>query len=136
MNNQAQEAAMSLPEYEDFVYSSCLADKRDSISEWKKTHQNQRKICSYLDKTEKLRFIGEDTDLTLNIEGRKWINCGGDKNMPDGEVFTGPGETSAEGTIRFCLPRNLFRKRSGRHLARTIRALLSKAYNHIVSVAI
>lgn len=102
--SQAQEAAMAMPEYEDFVYSSCLVDKEDPIAEWKKIAREQDKMCNFLDKASNVRFVGEDTDLTLNVEGRKWINCSGKKNMPDGEVFTGPVEDSADGTIRFTFP--------------------------------
>jgi len=48
--------------------------------------------------------VGEDTDLTLSVEGRKWINSDGKRNMPSGEVFTAPVENSANGTIRFTYP--------------------------------
>jgi aminopeptidase len=101
---QAQEAAMSLEEYENFVYSSCFADKEDPIAEWKKIHKQQERICEFLDKASEIRMVGEDTDLAFNVAGRKWINCDGKENMPDGEVFTGPVENSANGTIRFTFP--------------------------------
>jgi aminopeptidase len=101
---EAQEAAMALPEYEDFVYKSCLVDKADPVEEWKKIRAGQEKICAFLDKSKKIQVIGEDTDLTFNVTGRKWINCSGEKNMPDGEVFTAPIENSADGTIRFTFP--------------------------------
>jgi aminopeptidase len=101
---QAQEAAMALPEYEDFVYSSCFVDREDPIAEWKKVRKDQEKICSFLNRVSAIRFVGEDTDLTLSTKGRKWINCCGEKNMPDGEVFTGPIENSTNGTIRFTYP--------------------------------
>ncbi len=101
---QAQEAGMALEEYENFVYSSCLVDRRDPIAEWKKVRKQQDKICAFLDKVSKIRLVGEDTDLTYSVKGRKWINCSGEKNMPDGEVFTGPLENTAEGTVRFTYP--------------------------------
>ena len=104
INAQAQEAAMSLAEYEDFVYSSCLVDKEDPIAEWKKISQEQERICDFLDKVSKIRMAGEDTNLTFNVEGRKWINSDGKRNMPSGEVFTAPTEDSANGTIRFTYP--------------------------------
>lgn len=100
----AQEAQMSSVEYEKFVFSSCLVDKDNPIEEWKNISQKQQHIVDFLNKTKVLRFIGEDTDLTMNVEGRKWINCDGKKNMPDGEVFTGPLENSAEGRIHFTYP--------------------------------
>jgi aminopeptidase len=104
INSQAQEAAMSLEEYEDFVYSSCMVDKKDPAAEWKKVQREQEKTCAFLNKADKIRVVGEDTDLTFKVKGRKWINCSGQKNMPDGEVFTAPVENSTNGTIRFTFP--------------------------------
>ncbi len=104
INAQAQEAAMSLEEYEDFVYRSCLVDKEDPVAEWRKIHEQQEKVCNFLDQIDEMHVLGEDTDLTFNVKGRKWINCSGKENMPDGEVFTGPIEDSANGTVRFTLP--------------------------------
>jgi len=93
-----------LPEYEDFVYSSCLVDRDDPTAEWMKIRKEQEKICTFLNKASEIHVVGEDTDLTYNVKGRKWINCCGEKNMPDGEVFTGPVENSVNGTIRFTYP--------------------------------
>jgi len=107
---QAQEASMSLAEYEDFVYSSCLVDKEDPIAEWKKIHKQQEKICEFLNQAKEIRIVGEDTDLTFNVKDRKWINCSGEENMPDGEVFTAPLENSANGTIRFTFPGIIYGK--------------------------
>ena len=104
INAQAQEAAMSLAEYEDFVYSSCLVDKENPIAEWKKISQQQEKICRFLDQVGRIRMVGGDTDLTFNVKGRIWINSDGKRNMPSGEVFTAPIENSANGTIRFTYP--------------------------------
>jgi aminopeptidase len=104
VNGQAQEAAMSLSEYEDFVYASCLVNKRDPTAEWKKIEKEQDKICMFLNQKNRIRIVGEDTDLTYSVKGRKWVNCSGIKNMPDGEVFTTPVENSANGTIRFTFP--------------------------------
>jgi aminopeptidase len=101
---QAQEAAMSIEEYEDFVYSSCLVDKKDPVEEWKKIRKKQEKICKFLNKATEIHIEGEDTDLTLNVKGRKWINGSGNLNLPDGELFTGPLENSANGSIRFTYP--------------------------------
>jgi aminopeptidase len=101
---EAQEAAMSLEEYENFVYSSCLLDEEDPVAEWKKTHKQQQKTCDFLNKTDEIHIVGEDTDLTFKAKGRKWINCSGKENMPDGEVFTAPIENSTNGTIRFTFP--------------------------------
>lgn len=104
ITDQAQEASMSLAEYEDFVYNSCMLDKENPVEEWKNVHHKQQRICDFLNAVADLRVVGEDTDLTLNVKGRKWVNASGQKNMPDGELFTGPVENSVEGNVRFTFP--------------------------------
>jgi aminopeptidase len=100
----AQEAEMSQFEYQDFIAKACFLDKQNPVKEWKKLSKTQEKIAQRLNEAKKLRFIGEDTDLKLNVDGRRWVNCDGHLNMPDGEVFTTPIENSAEGHIRFTYP--------------------------------
>jgi aminopeptidase len=104
VNAQAQEAAMSIEEYEDFVYNSCLLNRKDPVKEWKKIEKQQEKTCASMNKTGQIRIVGEDTDLTFSVKGRKWLNCCGKINMPDGEVYTGPVENSINGKIRFTYP--------------------------------
>ena len=89
INDQAQEAAMSLEEYEDFVFSSCLVDEEDPVTEWKKIHKHQEKICEFLNQVSKIHIVGENTDLLLNVRGRKWINCSGKLNMLFDERWAG-----------------------------------------------
>jgi aminopeptidase len=101
---EAQEASMPLEEYEEFVYNSCFIDREDPAAEWRKVHEQQERIGEFLNQASEIRIVGEDTDLTFNVKGRKWINCSGKENMPDGEVFTGPVENSTNGTIRFTYP--------------------------------
>ena len=101
---QAQEASMSLGEYEDFVYSACLVDKRDPIAEWEKVARKQDQMIKRFKDVNKLHFLGLDTDLTMSIKGRGWNNCCGLRNMPDGEIFTSPVENSVNGHIRFTYP--------------------------------
>ncbi len=100
----AQEAGMGTEEYEDFVYGACLLDQKDPIKAWQKISQTQAKIVAYLDAKETIHFTSKDVDLTARVKGRKWINCDGHINMPDGEVFTSPIEDSVDGTIRFSYP--------------------------------
>jgi aminopeptidase len=100
----AQEASMSLMEYEDFVYQACFVKNSDPVAQWKKLSQTQEKIVTYLKDKSLLRIEGEDTDLTASIEGRTWINSDAHRNFPSGELFTGPVEDSVEGTIRFTYP--------------------------------
>jgi aminopeptidase len=103
-NASAQDAEMSLTEYEDFVFNACMVHLKDPIAAWKKVHRKQEKICRFLNKRKKIRVVAKGTDLTMNVEGRKWINCDGKANMPDGEIFTGPIEDSVEGTVSFSFP--------------------------------
>jgi aminopeptidase len=100
----AQEAEMSLFEYQEFVAKACFLDKKDPIKEWKELSRMQENVVKRLNKSKNMRFVGEDTDLRLSVEGRRWFNCDGRVNMPDGEVFTSPIENSAEGQIRFTYP--------------------------------
>jgi aminopeptidase len=104
-NAAAQEAAMSLDEYEDFVFRACFLHKADPVSAWKQISRAQRRIVAALNRIKTLRITGEDTDLRLSVAGRHWVSCDGViGNMPDGEILTSPVEHSAEGTIRFTFP--------------------------------
>ena len=100
----AQEAGMSLAEYEDFVFSATLIDPDDPLAAWQTLGDRIRRLAEWLASARELRILGEGTDLTLSVEGRTWIPCDGLTNLPDGELFTGPVETSAEGVIRFTYP--------------------------------
>jgi len=103
-NAYAQEANMDLFSYADFVNKSLFLDKEDPVGEWRKMQKAQEKIIDHLNKIKNIQVIGEDTDLTLSVDGRKWINCCGYRNLPDGEVYTGPVEDSVNGHIRFTYP--------------------------------
>jgi aminopeptidase len=100
----AQEAEMSLIEYEDFVAKACFLDKEDPAKEWRELSRMHENVVERLNRANNIRLVGEDTDLRLSVEGRTWYNCDGHINMPDGEVFTCPVEDSAEGEIRFTYP--------------------------------
>lgn len=100
----AQEANMGTEEYEAFVYGALLVDKPDPIKEWQKISKKQAKIKAYLDTKETIHFKSNDVDLVAKVKGRKWVNCDGHINLPDGEIFTSPIEDSVEGTIRFSYP--------------------------------
>lgn len=103
-HSDAQEANMSLEEYEDFVYSAIHLDSEDPVAVWKGISQKQDEICRYLEGKKTLHVKSKDTDLRMSIDGRKWINCDCKLNVPDGEVFTTPVENSVEGHIRFSFP--------------------------------
>lgn len=100
----AQDAEMSLSDYEDFVYNACLPDMNDPVGYWQQLSARQQRIVDWLKGKKQVHVIGPETDLRLNIAGRPFINCDGKENMPDGEVFTGPVEDSAEGHVYFSYP--------------------------------
>lgn len=100
----AQDAEMSLPEFEDFVYAATFADEDDPIRAWRSHAQIQERLVVRLRGADEIRIVGEDTDLTMSVKGRTFINSDGRHNMPSGEIFTGPVETSAEGHIRYDFP--------------------------------
>lgn len=102
--SDAQEASMSLSEYEDFVFGAGLLDLEDPVAEWKKISAQQDRWVNYLDTKKELHFISEGTDIKVNVEGRKWINCDGRANFPDGEIFTSPVENGINGYITFSFP--------------------------------
>jgi aminopeptidase len=101
----AQDAEMSLPEYEDFVYGAChVRADEDPVAHWRGTSAVLNARARELETFRELRIIGQDTDLRLGVEGRGWIGADGRLNMPDGEIFTSPLETETEGEIRFSFP--------------------------------
>lgn len=103
-NASAQDAEMSLSEYEEFVFSAAHVDDKNPISFWQTMQKKQDQYIKNLQTKKRVHILAEDTDLTLSIEDRKWINCYGKENFPDGEIFTGPLEHSAEGYIHFSFP--------------------------------
>ncbi|MFA5310005.1 MAG: aminopeptidase [Dehalococcoidales bacterium] len=103
-NAYAQDAEMSLDEYEDFVYSACLGDMNDPIGYWKRFSARQQKVVDWLKGKKNIHVTAPETDLTFSIASRKFINCDGHQNMPDGEVFTGPVEDSMNGHVYFSYP--------------------------------
>ena len=104
----AQDAEMSLAEFEDFVYRACRADEADPIAAWREVSARQQGLVDFLQRRSAIRVVAEGTDLTLSVAGRRWENCDGRMNFPDGEVFTGPVESSANGEIRFSYPACLY----------------------------
>lgn len=100
----AQEAAMSLEEYEDFVYTAGHLDLDDPVAEWVRISAEQEKWVKYLDTKNTLHIISEGTDITVGFKGRKWINCDGRLNFPDGEIFTCPVDDATNGYVTFSFP--------------------------------
>jgi aminopeptidase len=100
----AQEADMSLRDYEDFVYQATFADQDDPVAAWQKIHDEQQEKVYWLAGKKSVVVKGPDVDLSLSIDGRTFINADGENNMPSGEIFTSPVEDSANGWIKFTYP--------------------------------
>ena len=100
----AQDADMSLDDYEDFVYSACFCDKDDPVAEWKRIHDEQQKVVDWLKGKKIVTIKSPNADLTLSVEGRPFINSDGTNNMPSGEVFTAPVEESVNGWVHYTYP--------------------------------
>lgn len=100
----AQDADMSLSDYEEFVYGAGLLDEADPVAAWRKVFSEQQRIADFLTQCDTIRLVGPGTDLTYRVGGRHWVNAAGDRNFPDGEVFTGPIEDSATGHITYSFP--------------------------------
>jgi aminopeptidase len=104
-NAHAQDAEMSLREYEDFVFRAChVAGEEDPVAHWRTVADELAARAAEFADTREIRIVGPDTDLRLGVAGRTWQPSSGTYNMPDGEVFTSPVETETEGEIRFTLP--------------------------------
>jgi len=93
----AQEARMSLDEYEEYLFSACCID-------WEAESRKQNKLKRFVDKADKVRIVSRDTDLVFSIKGLPGIKCDGRFNMPDGEVFTAPVRDSIQGHIAYNCP--------------------------------
>jgi aminopeptidase len=102
----AQEAGMSGADYAAFVNRALFLDRPDPVAAWRELNERQATLVDRLGPAREIRIEAEGTDLRLRVEGRTWINSNGKRNMPSGEVFTGPLEDSAHGTIRFTVPSN------------------------------
>ncbi len=100
----AQNAGMSLRQYEDFLYGACKAHLDDPISAWKQVYEAHERLIDWLKGKERIHVQGEHIDLKLSIKGRIFKNAGGKENYPDGEIFTGPVEDSVNGWVRFTYP--------------------------------
>jgi aminopeptidase len=100
----AQQAGMNIADFEAFVERALFLDQPDPVAAWGELHEFQDALIARLRGAQELRIEAAGTDVTLNVKGRTWVNSDGKRNMPSGEVFTGPHEASANGRIRFGVP--------------------------------
>ena len=101
----AEQAGLPLADYAAFVQSALFLDRpAGPVQAWTELRAFQAKLIKRLAKGRTLRIEAEGTDISLDVTKRDWINSDGKRNMPSGEVFTGPHEASATGHITFDVP--------------------------------
>jgi len=100
----AQRAAMSEAGYAAFVARALFLDRADPTAAWRELSARQSRLVEQLSTARTIRIEAGGTDITLDVTGRTWMNSDGRRNMPSGEVFTGPHERSANGTVHFTVP--------------------------------
>jgi aminopeptidase len=94
VHSAAQDAGMTLAEFEEFIFESVLLD-------WDAEAERMRRLADVFDAAEEVRIVAPGTDLTLSLAGRTGAVDDGHVNMPGGEVFYSPVEDSANGVIEF-----------------------------------
>jgi len=97
----AAQADMGFDEYAGFVRNALFLNQPEPVDAWGGLRAFQAHLIARLSTARELRLEAEGTDLTLAVAGRTWVNSDGRRNMPSGEVFTGPIENSASGHVRF-----------------------------------
>lgn len=93
----AQNAGMSLEEFENFVFGACNLD-------WDKEARKMEKIRKIFQAGKQVHIIGKETDLRIDVKGRKFVSDDGRNNVPGGEIFTSPREKFTEGHIYYDYP--------------------------------
>jgi aminopeptidase len=100
----AQNAGMSLRQYENFVFKACKVDLDDPVAAWGEVYAMHERLIDWLKGKHRLSVRSDHIDLEMVIAGRVFKNAGGKENFPDGEIFTGPVEDSVNGWVRFTYP--------------------------------
>ena len=90
----AQLAGTSTEAFEDFYFDVCNLD-------YSKMSRAMEPLVELMNKTDRVRIVGEGTDLTFSIKGLPAIKCDGERNIPDGEVYTAPVRDSVNGMITY-----------------------------------
>lgn len=100
----AQDAAMTTEAFAEFVFAACKLHAPDPAAAWREVSARQARLIDWLRDKQEIRVTAPDTDLTLAVGSRTWINSDGHRNFPSGEIFTGPIEDSVNGHVRFSYP--------------------------------
>lgn len=103
-HSMAQEADMSLSEYQEFVYGAGMLHLEDPVAFWRKEGERQREIIDWLQGRNQVVIKGNNIDLSFSIKERTFEPADGKFNFPDGEIFTGPVEETAKGFVRYSYP--------------------------------
>ena len=100
----AMDADLATDGFAEFVLDACKLNEPDPAAAWRLQSAEQTRLIGWLDVKKEIHLRSADTDLRVSVEGRRWISADGSRNMPDGEIFTGPVEASVDGTVRFSFP--------------------------------
>ncbi|HET9101904.1 MAG TPA: aminopeptidase [Solirubrobacteraceae bacterium] len=100
----AEQAGMALEPYAEFVTRALFLDRADPAGAWAELSARQDRLIAHLRSAREIHIEADGTDLCLDVTGRTWVNSDGRRNLPSGEVFTGPHEASAQGQVRFTVP--------------------------------
>ncbi|HWI23043.1 MAG TPA: aminopeptidase [Baekduia sp.] len=100
----AQRAGLDLDEYGAFVQRALFLDQEDPVAAWRGLGAFQDTLVASVSKAREIRIEAQGTDLTMSVHKRQWVNSEGKRNMPSGEIFTGPVEESVNGVIEFDIP--------------------------------
>lgn len=107
-SSAAQDAEMGNLEYEEFVLNAGYLNDEFPILSWQTFEKKQDKLIKFLEDKKVLNFkTSEGTDLSVNIEHMKWVNCSGKINFPDGEIYTGPNLKAIDGGVNGVVRRSL-----------------------------
>jgi aminopeptidase len=100
----AQDAEMSLRDFEDFVIGANFLDRPNPVAAWNALEKKHQQLIARLKNADEIRIVGPDTDLRMSVKKRTFISSVATHNVPSGEIFTGPVEDSVEGHIRYDFP--------------------------------
>lgn len=93
----AQQAQMSSEAFEDFYFRVCTMD-------YGRMEEGMEAARRLMESADKVHITGPGTDLSFSIKSMPAIPCGGQYNIPDGEIFTAPVRDSVEGTVSYNAP--------------------------------
>jgi len=97
----AAQAGMSEPDFAAFVERALFLDRPDPVLAWRQLAAFQDRLIERLARAREIRVQADGTDVRFRVTRRTWVNSDGKRNMPSGEVFTGPHEDGVDGRIRF-----------------------------------